>query len=386
MLDRKTTANDNPPVGTERIIRRKNRTGTSFSSGVSRAAQRGVAMREFSGSASGFSIPSRKPKLGAPNDPAERAADATADRVMRFMSGDRSNRQPQNNAREDHNKTRSSNALTSGVVHTPRFADEMTGDGAPLSENTRRPFEQAFRKNLKGIRVHTDARADRLNQKFDSRAFALDSHIFFSRGEYQPHTREGQSVLAHEIAHTQQPESAGVIRRMDPPGKAPAKINYNVDDYFDDLGISGDDDDSDDDSDDPDYEDSHEYAIDIPKNVDQKHTIDGKNYKFHNDAVGCLDFGAPVAPGTAVTIEADVNINNGDKIKGFPDKNLKQPKNRNYWHFKAANMLEFKSNSGTSPDGKTWHHHKDKGRMQLLDREIHATFKHKGGKSIWGTG
>ena len=39
-----------------------------------------------------------------------------------------------------------------------------------------------------------------------------------------------------------------------------------------------------------------------------------------------------------------------------------------------------------TPDGKTWHHHQDRGRMQLVDREIHKRTGHKGGWSIWGKG
>lgn len=32
--------------------------------------------------------------------------------------------------------------------------------------------------------------------------------------------------------------------------------------------------------------------------------------------------------------------------------------------------------------GLTWHH-QDTGRMQLIDRTTHDTFKHTGGMSIW---
>ena len=42
--------------------------------------------------------------------------------------------------------------------------------------------------------------------------------------------------------------------------------------------------------------------------------------------------------------------------------------------------------SGDSPDGLTWHHHQELGRMQLIDQEAHDTFRHTGGMSIWGGG
>lgn len=39
---------------------------------------------------------------------------------------------------------------------------------------------------------------------------------------------------------------------------------------------------------------------------------------------------------------------------------------------------------GTSPDGYTWHHDAEVGRIQLVDAEIHAKTGHNGGRSTWG--
>lgn len=33
----------------------------------------------------------------------------------------------------------------------------------------------------------------------------------------------------------------------------------------------------------------------------------------------------------------------------------------------------------------TWHHHQDRGKMQLVDKAIHQQTGHTGGKAIWGT-
>lgn len=37
------------------------------------------------------------------------------------------------------------------------------------------------------------------------------------------------------------------------------------------------------------------------------------------------------------------------------------------------------------PTGYTWHHHEDRGIMQLVDSDVHAATGHTGGKAIWGT-
>lgn len=43
-------------------------------------------------------------------------------------------------------------------------------------------------------------------------------------------------------------------------------------------------------------------------------------------------------------------------------------------------------NQGYTPEGYTWHHNEDIGKMQLVDSDIHANTRHTGGRSIWGGG
>lgn len=42
--------------------------------------------------------------------------------------------------------------------------------------------------------------------------------------------------------------------------------------------------------------------------------------------------------------------------------------------------------SGDKPEGYTWHHHEEPGRMQLVDSEVHRQAPHVGGRSLWGGG
>ena len=41
---------------------------------------------------------------------------------------------------------------------------------------------------------------------------------------------------------------------------------------------------------------------------------------------------------------------------------------------------------GNTPDKYTWHHHQNRGKMQLVSRKIHENVYHIGGYSIWGGG
>jgi hypothetical protein len=42
--------------------------------------------------------------------------------------------------------------------------------------------------------------------------------------------------------------------------------------------------------------------------------------------------------------------------------------------------------NGETPDGYTWHHNEEAGKMQLVDSETHAKTGHTGGRVIWGGG
>ena len=41
---------------------------------------------------------------------------------------------------------------------------------------------------------------------------------------------------------------------------------------------------------------------------------------------------------------------------------------------------------GRTPEGYTWHHNEEKGKIQLVDSDTHAETRHTGGRNIWGGG
>ncbi len=46
--------------------------------------------------------------------------------------------------------------------------------------------------------------SNQLNQSLSSRAFATGQDIFFKQGAYNPGSRDGQELLAHELTHVVQ--------------------------------------------------------------------------------------------------------------------------------------------------------------------------------------
>ncbi|MDJ0707184.1 MAG: DUF4157 domain-containing protein [Leptolyngbyaceae cyanobacterium MO_188.B28] len=84
------------------------------------------------------------------------------------------------------------------------------GRGQPLGDGVRAPMEQAFGADFSGVRVHADAQSDSLNQSIQARAFTTGQDVFFRQGEYQPGSRGGQELLAHELTHVVQQNGGAV--------------------------------------------------------------------------------------------------------------------------------------------------------------------------------
>lgn len=98
---------------------------------------------------------------------------------------------------------------------TPQSVDESLihrlGVGNALSPDVRGYFEQRLGIDLGRVRIHASPAAAREAEKLSARAFTVGEHIAFAAGEFQPHTPEGQALIAHELAHFAQQQGSGEI-------------------------------------------------------------------------------------------------------------------------------------------------------------------------------
>ncbi|MBD2681001.1 DUF4157 domain-containing protein [Nostoc paludosum FACHB-159] len=104
-----------------------------------------------------------------------------------------------------------------GMAVTPNLEasiNQARGGGQVMADNIREPMEQAFGADFSGVKVHTDAQSDQLNQSIQARAFTTGQDVFFRQGEYNPGSRGGQELLAHELTHVVQ-QSGGMVRRSE---------------------------------------------------------------------------------------------------------------------------------------------------------------------------
>jgi hypothetical protein len=78
------------------------------------------------------------------------------------------------------------------------------GGGQPLDAGLQQSMGQAMGADFSGVRVHTDAQSDQLNQSIQAKAFTTGQDVFFRQGAYEPGSRGGQELIAHELTHVVQ--------------------------------------------------------------------------------------------------------------------------------------------------------------------------------------
>lgn len=87
------------------------------------------------------------------------------------------------------------------------------GGGSPLPPATRAKMENAIGADFSNVRVHTDSSAVKMNKDLGAHAFAHGSDIYFNSGKYDPDTKEGNHLLAHELTHTVQQGGSAVKQK-----------------------------------------------------------------------------------------------------------------------------------------------------------------------------
>lgn len=114
--------------------------------------------------------------------------------------------------RETDPSYREGGALEGGLEAAIRRAK---GGGQSLDSGVQRQMESGFGAGFGGVRIHTDATADKLTRSVQAKAFTTGKDIFFKRGEFNPGSSAGKELLAHELTHTVQQGAVGVRRQPD---------------------------------------------------------------------------------------------------------------------------------------------------------------------------
>ena len=177
--------------------------------------------------------------IGGLDDPEEREADSTAQRVVEGTEGKVTEGSGSSEVRKGESSTirrKASPPYTPGTSGKPRGAtDNLRGafqGGRSLDANTRAFFEPRFGRDFSRVRVHDNEGADHAAREISARAFTSGSDIAFASGEFAPETGAGKKLLAHELTHVVQQESGDTRVRRDPqpdvPQDAPAPFDAEL--------------------------------------------------------------------------------------------------------------------------------------------------------------
>ena len=99
-----------------------------------------------------------------------------------------------------------------------RAIESSRGGGQSLDSGVKAQMGSALNADFSGVRVHTDAGADGLNQSLSAKAFTTGSDIYFRQGEYNPGSSGGRELLAHELTHVVQQNPDKVQTKPDDEG------------------------------------------------------------------------------------------------------------------------------------------------------------------------
>jgi len=172
-------------------------------------------LRDFGASSARTRLPQTTFSVGGPDDADERAAELTAQRVMRGEPVAPLRDAPLTLQRLPvvAPNRRDAPAVVQQVLATP---------GVALDTDARTFFEPRFARDFSNVRVHADDAADRSASALDAQAYTIGSHIVFASARYVPKSDSGRRLLAHELAHVvQQSRAEGGARIQRKGGRGP---------------------------------------------------------------------------------------------------------------------------------------------------------------------
>ena len=90
--------------------------------------------------------------------------------------------------------------------------------GKPLDNTLLDSYSARLGQPLDHVRIHTGPQAANMASALNARAFTVGQHIVFADGAYNPTSKTGQRLVAHELAHTLQQRSGRVAMKRGEDG------------------------------------------------------------------------------------------------------------------------------------------------------------------------
>ena len=76
------------------------------------------------------------------------------------------------------------------------------GKGSEMPSALKSNMESGFGADFSGVRIHTGSDSVQMNKDLGAKAFTNKNDIFFNEGKFSPDSKDGQTLIAHELTHT----------------------------------------------------------------------------------------------------------------------------------------------------------------------------------------
>ena len=159
-------------------------------------------------------------EIGAVDDPLEREADKVADQVVNRNGGTGQvlfhpspaaehitplQLKSEEEEEEPVQMQTEQKKTETGAEVPADFESSLNSSksgGNPLQGDLRSQMESGFGTDFSDVRVHTGADAVQMSNQVGAQAFTHGNNIYFNEGKFDPESKSGQHLIAHELTHT----------------------------------------------------------------------------------------------------------------------------------------------------------------------------------------
>lgn len=172
-----------------------------------------------------------KLKIGAPDDQYERQADRVAEAVVNSPAPNIQQESMEEEEetlqlkcseceKEEEIQMKSETGQSAGTAPSAISQKiQNAGGGSHLSGSVNSEMSKKMGADFSDVNIHTGPEASRLNQSLGARAFTHGNDVFFNSGEYNPGSKEGKRLLAHELTHVVQQDNEKQLVQRDGDGE-----------------------------------------------------------------------------------------------------------------------------------------------------------------------
>lgn len=109
---------------------------------------------------------------------------------------------------EEPIQQKSADTATPSTKGTDAKLKKQKGKGTKMDASTQHQMENGFGADFNNVNIHTDSIAEELSGNMGAQAFTNGNDVYFNKGKYNPDSKEGKHLLAHELTHTIQQNRA----------------------------------------------------------------------------------------------------------------------------------------------------------------------------------